>query len=145
MRSKTYTYIRIKPLFFPQNNLGLLKHFMLEGTSGYHLVQHPAQRRANFKVRSNTRFRPGCAGSYIQLSGEHLQGWNFYSLPGPQFRSTTLTVTPSICSGFFLLQFVFIITNTKHTWASAKNPKVLVLKETTVSCRKFKPMKYLST
>ena len=34
-------------MIFSQNNLRPLKHFMLEGTSGY---QHPAQRKANFKV-----------------------------------------------------------------------------------------------
>lgn len=128
MRYKKHTYICIKALFFSQNNLRLLKQFMLEGTSGY---QHPAQSKANSKVRSNAKFRPGCAESY--LSCEHLKGWSFHSLYGPLFQHlTTRTVTPSISSEFFLWQFVFIITKTKHAWASGKLPKVLVLKELSI-------------
>lgn len=36
----------------------------------------------------------------------------------PSQPLTTLAVTASTCLEFFLLQFVFILTKTTHTWAS---------------------------
>ena len=137
-RYTRHTYICIKVLFFLKIILDFLNSLCWKA---------PLDINTLLKARPIAKSgpTPNCVGPYLA---------ELWRSPRTELSQLVWAPAPTFDNLHCAFQYgrwIFLMAVSLHCHRdqtrldSGKNPKVLVLKETTVSCRKFKPMKYFST